>query len=193
VKFPAEDWRNAQKSQILFKVQFDFLYPSISHYIFLNFNWFQFQENKLSNLWERKKRLLKSSGSIEKCLGMSEALLPTISGKFRKKFQPLIHEVKKRNFQCHQVFSDTYLCITMGLKFILREHFYFKEVSKVEKILKGSLDLIPSPSPPSVKIQIMDGKFSLKCKGNYWVLSTRFWKQRVCWHHPYYLKYFSRQ
>ena len=35
---------------------------------------------------------------------------------------------------------------------------------KVEKILKGSMDLIPSPSP-SVKIQIMCGKVCLKCKG----------------------------
>ena len=35
---------------------------------------------------------------------------------------------------------------------------------KVEKILKGSLDLIPSPSP-SVKIQIMGGKVCLRCKG----------------------------
>jgi len=34
---------------------------------------------------------------------------------------------------------------------------------KVEKILKGSLDLIPSPSP-SVKIQIMGGKVGLRCK-----------------------------
>ena len=33
---------------------------------------------------------------------------------------------------------------------------------KVEKILKGSLDLIPSPS---VKIQIMGGKVCLRCKG----------------------------
>ena len=33
------------------------------------------------------------------------------------------------------------------------------EVIKVEKILKGSLDLIPSPSP-SVKIQIMGGNFT---------------------------------
>ena len=33
---------------------------------------------------------------------------------------------------------------------------------KVEKILKGSLDLIPSPS---VKIQIMVGKVCLRCKG----------------------------
>ena len=35
---------------------------------------------------------------------------------------------------------------------------------KVENVLKGSLDLIPSPSP-SVKIQIMDGKVCLRCKG----------------------------
>jgi hypothetical protein len=36
--------------------------------------------------------------------------------------------------------------------------------SKVEKILKGSLDLIPSPSR-SVKIQIMGEKVCLRCKG----------------------------
>ena len=35
---------------------------------------------------------------------------------------------------------------------------------KVEKILKGILDLIPSPSP-SVKIQIIVGKVCLRCKG----------------------------
>ena len=35
---------------------------------------------------------------------------------------------------------------------------------KVEKILKGSLDLIPSPSP-SVKIQIMGRKVCFRCKG----------------------------
>ena len=34
----------------------------------------------------------------------------------------------------------------------------------VEKILKGSLDSILSPTP-SVKIQIMDGKICLRCKG----------------------------
>jgi len=37
-------------------------------------------------------------------------------------------------------------------------------ILKVEKILKGSLDSIPSPSP-SVKIQIMSGKVCLSCKG----------------------------
>ena len=36
---------------------------------------------------------------------------------------------------------------------------------KVEKILKGSLDSIPSPSP-SVKIQIMGRKVCLMCKDN---------------------------
>ena len=35
---------------------------------------------------------------------------------------------------------------------------------KVEKILKGSLDSIPSPSP-SVEIQIMNRKVCLGCKG----------------------------
>ena len=38
------------------------------------------------------------------------------------------------------------------------------EVIKVEKVLKGSLDSIPSPSP-SVKIQIMGEKVCLRCKG----------------------------
>ena len=37
-------------------------------------------------------------------------------------------------------------------------------VFRVENILKGSLDLIPTPSP-SVKIQIMGGKVCLRCKG----------------------------
>ena len=36
-------------------------------------------------------------------------------------------------------------------------------IGKAEKILKGSLDLIPSPSP-SVKVQIMGGKGWMGCK-----------------------------
>ena len=35
---------------------------------------------------------------------------------------------------------------------------------RVEKVLKGSLDLIPLPSP-AVIIQIMSGKVCLRCKG----------------------------
>jgi hypothetical protein len=38
------------------------------------------------------------------------------------------------------------------------------EFFRVEKILKGSLDLIPSTSP-SVKVQIMGGKVCLRFKG----------------------------
>ena len=52
---------------------------------------------------------------------------------------------------------------------------------KLEKILKGSLDSIPSPSP-SVKIQIMGGNF-VKAK-DFWMLSTNFWIQKVCWQCP---------
>ena len=40
-------------------------------------------------------------------------------------------------------------------------------IIKVEKILKSSLDLIPSPYPspsPSLKIQIMRGKVCLRCR-----------------------------
>ena len=42
--------------------------------------------------------------------------------------------------------------------------FDIKYNTKVEKILKGSLDLIQSPSL-SVKIQIMSGKVYLRCRG----------------------------
>ena len=65
-----------------------------------------------------------------------------------------------------------------------KEFCYWIEMCKVEKILKGRLDSIPSPSP-SMKIQIMGGKACLRCKAKHcWVLSTSLWKQKVCWHHP---------
>jgi hypothetical protein len=41
---------------------------------------------------------------------------------------------------------------------------FFRYLFKVEKILKGSLDSIPSVLP-SVKTQIMGGKVCLRCKG----------------------------
>ena len=45
---------------------------------------------------------------------------------------------------------------------IQNEHAYpLLIIHKVEKVLKGSLDLIPSPSP-SVKIQIIDGESLLE-------------------------------
>ena len=50
--------------------------------------------------------------------------------------------------------------------------------SKVENILKGSLDSISSPSP-SVKIQIMGGKACLKCKSKT-LLGQQTFCQKVC-------------
>ena len=57
-------------------------------------------------------------------------------------------------------------CQSGNIEFLLRKlvRFLAKIEHKVEKILKGSLDLIPTPSP-SVKIQIMEGKVCLSCKG----------------------------
>ena len=54
--------------------------------------------------------------------------------------------------------------------------------SKVEKILKASLDLIPSPS---VKIQIMGGKVCLRCKSKTLLgVVNKLLKTKVYWHHP---------
>jgi hypothetical protein len=46
-------------------------------------------------------------------------------------------------------------------------------------ILKGSLDLIPSPLP-SVKIQIMGGKVCLRCEGKTFSTKTNFLNSKVC-------------
>ena len=60
--------------------------------------------------------------------------------------------------------NETILCIFIDLR--------DKLCVKVEKILKGSLDLIPSPSP-LVKIQIIGRKF-------YLVMSTNFFFSKAC-------------
>ena len=56
------------------------------------------------------------------------------------------------------------------------------DIGKVEKILKGSLDLIQSPS---VKIQIICGKVCLRCKGKtlLGVVNKNF-VFKVCWQPP---------
>ena len=57
-------------------------------------------------------------------------------------------------------------------------------ISKVEKILKSSLNSTPSPTH-SLKIQIMGGKFAWGVKAKHcWAFSTNFWKQKVCWKRP---------
>ena len=60
--------------------------------------------------------------------------------------------------QCNLVFLLKYLF--ENLRLAETQH----ATSKVEKILEGSLNLIPSPSP-SLKIQIVGGKVCLRCKG----------------------------
>ena len=61
---------------------------------------------------------------------------------------------------------------------------FIAHLLKVENILKGSLNLISSPSP-SVKIQIMISKVCLRCKGKTLLgIVKKLWKQKVCWHHP---------
>ena len=44
---------------------------------------------------------------------------------------------------------------------------------RVEKIVKGSLDLIPSPSP-TVKIHFMGGRFAFTLKANFTARKLNF-------------------
>ena len=61
----------------------------------------------------------------------------------------------------HYFVMDTYL-VMISDEFLRIQT--FKNCGKVEKIFKGRLDSIPSPSP-SVKIQFIEGKVYLRCKG----------------------------
>ena len=82
----------------------------------------------------------------------------------------------------HEIFLDS--CINRS---------YGCFMNKAEKILKGSLDLISSPSP-SAKIQIMGGKVCLRCKGKTLMgivnklLKTKSLLTSPCNVLPYYLK-----
>jgi len=67
----------------------------------------------------------------------------------------------------------------------MKSQFY---LHKVEKILKGNLDLIPSPSS-SVKIQIMGVKVCLRCKGKILLgVQQTFENKSPSSVLPYYLK-----
>ena len=78
----------------------------------------------------------------------------------------------------------TLVCLHMLKKIPTNEFpiIFGSRLCKVENIWKGNLDSIPSPSP-SMLIQIMSGKICLRSIGKT-LLSTNFWKQKVCWHHP---------
>ena len=56
--------------------------------------------------------------------------------------------------------------------------------SKVDKILKGSLDFTPSSSP-SVKIKIRDEKVCWRFSAKTLLgIVNKLLKKNVCWHHP---------
>ena len=90
----------------------------------------------------------------------------------------IYHSLNWFNMWYFYQINETILCIFIDLRDKL--------------ILKGSLDLIPSPSP-SEKNQIMGRKVWLRHKGK--TLLVVVWKQKNCWQLtspssvlPYYLK-----
>ena len=99
-----------------------------------------------------------------------------------------------------------FLCIKLKLqltisrvhidKFLIRTPYIrvgYNGLIKVENILKGRLDSVPSPTP-SVKIQIMGGKVCLRCKGKTLLgIVNKLWKTKILLTSPsnvlpYYLK-----
>ena len=83
----------------------------------------------------------------------------------------------------HRYLTGTSFASPILSKMPFSETIYFNE----EKILKGSLDLIPSPSP-SVEIQIIDQKFYFW--GNE---ATNFLFSKVCWQRPVVLPLHLKQ
>ena len=76
------------------------------------------------------------------------------------------------------------LLIAWNLDHYVRKWFSFDTFYKVEKVLKGSLDSIPSLSP-SVKIQIMGGKVCLRCRGKTLLgIVNKLLKTKSFWGHP---------
>ena len=88
-----------------------------------------------------------------------EGSIPLIKKEvIKKQFLALVHVIVGRFSE-----KQNKCWVHLGQSF-LSIYFQCRKNIKVEKILKGSLDLVSSPSP-SVKIQIMCGKVCLKCKG----------------------------
>ena len=88
---------------------------------------------------------------------------------FIENLQLLMWRVSKsNNYVVPNIMYTYYIIPTYIYEYVffllLMSPIFVNFVIKVEKNLKGSLDSIPSPSL-SVKIQIMGGKFCLRCKG----------------------------
>ena len=105
----------------------------------------------LDEIMENPMRQIKST----KALNASKNL-----DKSTKKIQPHEAEMILQKFKDKKWLVENSGNILMSTRFI----FEMEPFLKVKNILKGSLDLILSPSP-SVKIQVMGGKVCLRCKG----------------------------
>ena len=98
--------------------------------------------------------------------------------------------MKYEGFLMTSIFSISRVGIAILQEF--RSKMYMTSV-KVEKTLKGSLDLIPLPLP-SVKIQIMGRKVCFRCKGKTMLgivnklLKSKCLVTSHCNVLPYYLK-----
>ena len=87
----------------------------------------------------------------------------------KKEYQLIWNQTQTPKRLCEKLAMDFYednpwfmkrnvLCVWLNISILMNGD----NVSKVEKILKGNLDWIPSPST-LVKIQIMGGKVCLNC------------------------------
>ena len=86
------------------------------------------------------------------------------------------------NPDCHRILED-FIDTTLRPDFRQKER--SASANKVEKILKGNLDSIPSPS---MKIQIMSGKICLKCKSKTLLGDVNKLLKAISNVLPYYLK-----
>ena len=102
-----------------------------------------------------------------------------------------LHPDSCLNFQNHHTWANLsqqfWICLEFELKIHLckfKRRFRVSWNDKVEKILKGSMDSISSPSP-SVKIQITGGKVCLRRKGKTLLgIVNKLFVFKSLWQHP---------
>ena len=99
----------------------------------------------------------------------SKTLLGVVNKLFVQQLQCLAKKMKTKTPKCSQLLDGDGIKSRLPFKIFSTLHNVDKFFVKVEKTLKGSLDLIPSPS---VKIQTMGRKVCLRCKGK--TLATNF-------------------
>ena len=104
---------------------------------------------------ELKNAEIKLAGVKAKVIGLQKTL-----AKLTSDYQQAVDEKVRCQEEADATTKTIHLANRLVGGLASEKVSYFK----VEKILKGSLDSIQSPSP-SVKIQIMGGRVCLRCKG----------------------------